>query len=884
MKLKNSIKFFPYVFFIVFILIILRNVLLEEGVIYSWDMVPFFNIDQIINYLISSWDYYLQRPNYRLIQSFATVLLYHIYLQKLGLFITYLLLLIITYETIKFFLLETLEYKDRTVVIISSIFGSLIYFILAIITDFHWYNTIIVSYILTTILFLSILKIIKKSGYSRWYLIIYLIFLINPVISYNLINLIFVIFLFIFFILVKPYKTELQKIFIIFVVSILGFFTNTLFLYFSIPHEETSKSLEYELELEVRSLSPSLSFIPISMILNLVVFGDTTAFFMKNVIEKYPITQLFIILWILPMANILYLRSKKEAKYISFLILILLISSYFSTGKGIYNVLEALKPYLGKISVYILTILRKPEKWQLLEKLIISILISRVIYLVTTIPKKREIRLFNITIIILIILLPFIFYPYSTVFSGDFGGALRPIKIPDELMKAKENLNGKFILFPVHFWSRPSYMMSEKRISDEFFIYFFDKPSLEVGGGDSYKYNVEFITPIYIALIEGKVKNLGHILDLAGIEYIVFDRSVGRWYLLKDEVNKLYNELNRQKDLEVIFSGKNVSVYKVNVNSSNFRNAVIIFDKTDDEFINIINNPNITEKYALIFSCDISLMDYYELMEKIKNITVMSDDLNDTLLCMEARQNYEYWVDSRNFILNGKWDHISIADTSLKRLYNFFKKYGTYGLNTISDVIASDTNSSLILHYKANKKPISKIYLRYFSEKGCKLKIEFYNDKNVKIFEKFLELPPTNKFRFVDITSYPYEKHKLTNIKNYKIKIYIISGSIVLDGFYFKINKDYDYYSTDKHEDIRLYRMILLKNISYAKNWKLKINSFSNTTPLRSWIIIPTYVTPTDINKIEVKYSSSQLSLPYSYLILVIGFITMAIIIRRIPL
>jgi hypothetical protein len=244
------------------------------------------------------------------------------------------------------------------------------------------------------------------------------------------------------------------------------------------------------------------------------------------------------------LGSVIYLRGNRIMMSLLFLYL---ISIFFSIGVkypfGGYNLLIALLnyPILGGVAETVLQVLRHPHRWQFLELYVKMILVSASAFVVLEksnkrsessdkISLKRDVskisaRLLIVLFLVVLFLGSFLTNPYNLLFSGDFGGALRPVEIPNGISAAKEkisNVDESTIIFlphgREHEWNNRFVLNQEA-----FYMFYFDASSMKWIDGGTLE-NMLYNSLGYYLLLANR-SNIDRYYALQNVEWIFFSND-----------------------------------------------------------------------------------------------------------------------------------------------------------------------------------------------------------------------------------------------------------------------------------------------------------------------------------------------------------------------
>jgi hypothetical protein len=222
-------------------------------------MIPRFTIDQIIENSFYLWDSFINRPNFRAIQSFTTIWMLYAPVQWIGVFLSYGLFLFSLFlfnnQLVQIILPQHKKYHYS----IAAVFGSIPPFLFIVLNEGYWYHSIIISLAFLGLILFFMLRYLYVEQNDLYLIAILLLFCFNAMISFNYIAIMLVIFFYVIFRL----KTLLEKEFIsIYPLDKIIFFSIIGFILYLIrvvlPTLSSSSFIEQEAEYELAQLNPMI--------------------------------------------------------------------------------------------------------------------------------------------------------------------------------------------------------------------------------------------------------------------------------------------------------------------------------------------------------------------------------------------------------------------------------------------------------------------------------------------------------------------------------------------------------------------------------------------------------------------------------------------------
>ena len=611
-----------------------------------------------------------------------------------------------------------------------------------------------------------------KNQIKKYLIAILLLSAFNPMVSYNYICLILILML---YLIIKLKKIFSEKRFWfyredeVFITNLTGF--SLYLLRVVVPTLSSSvKALEYELEIKVAKLSPIGAMIPITRI---SYFYNLKRF--ENYLIGDPKLVIFYIFPLLTLITLLVYNRKFKNKEIHLWLSVVLIFSIFSAqALGFYSIAYLLGKTFNAMNLYEIMILplRKPAKWLLVLAVVYGVYLS---LLTSSVVENVQRKLKPIVIVFLSILIitPFGLYPFSMVFSGDLGGALHPVNIPDEYYSTKRIVNDDngVLIFPIHI-DRPSLAIENRKITDEFFNYFYNKVSYEAGGFDSYPYNVKYLGTIYSGIVLGKTSNIGNLLIPLGISSIILDKSVSytiphtKWkpkLFSNNEIENLISNIDKQKDLRLVLKTTNLEVYKNNETTSMlYIPTKVLLNYLDYEIFYSISLP-------MPFK-DCALLDVDSKTNNLKLADLIILPYNNPVISILSSSDEEHLVKVDNIKFDDKWESYKLAYIGMSELSRYYRLYNHLGFPSYSAYTIATRHSGSQLHI--SKKVTNghyKVLARVFGNGTIKVSLNG-NPKRIDINSKHLT--------FIDLGELKVQNNSAD------IKIKTVKGNLIFDCIY----------------------------------------------------------------------------------------------------
>ena len=903
--IKNN-KYFSILVYFFLLSIFLYRDLFSFGIIAFEDLIPFFSIKQLEQYHFSSWLDYTQNIPIRARYNFLFNWMRYVSILKYSIIITTIFVGFLFYYSIILLSKHIINDKLNNNIHISAIISSTyILFILlqAKITHFYTFILGIGFFFLSLSIYISSLFEKNRNRLIYSGLIVAFLLLINP--SIQIIMLIYIIFFIILFITLLIDKNNFKNILIVFIV-VLSFhlIPYLLYLHFS-----------FNLYGILQNIFISYVFMKSSS-LNILNFLSSAQF---SVINKYylgtyePICSIFFILH-----TILCLFTAvifKKYNIIKILILLYFVSLFFSIGfnfqySGYYLFLEIPKiiPFFEFISVSFFTILRWPHRWSFLELYIKLILLSLSVSYFLNLFKK--INFFNkiyisklvyikkiliYWFIIFSVLLPFFFFPFSPILSGNFGGALKPINIPKEMEEIKNFLmlfnknNSKIVSYPIMGMRNIKINNSLFMLNDEFYNLYFNTPSIEGEIGSSFL-NKFFIQLGHYLLYQNK-SNVGRYFSSSGVKYIFFHNDTIEDRLPYENRN-LLSSLQNQSNIKLQYGLGEYYLFEIEDNfpSKGFESkSIILFYGPYWIPWRYLSEYNITPYNATLInlnSGDLSWNEFSFILKNFGNNTIIHFTRNifdekDIVLSLLLKEQGFY-------IKPSCLDIIKFEKNGWKSAGTHFS-LETYGTTEDIFLYSNINNSSLSFDFNIPYTDYYDIYIKLHAPAGTSL--------SYKIDEKInlVKVNKTLSYRFIPIYNGTFKNgsHQiaLTNLENkilYVDLIYIIPKKIIDSHIYNyrtmlndnKIFISYDYSEINRYisklEYPKNHSIIYYCDDFYSPNMMFKIKD-EYSKPIRAWyagssLLISKPFNINDVEVIHLPLNQTIKSVTLVYLLYIISF------------
>ena len=302
-------------------------------------------------------------------------------------------------------------------------------------------------------------------------------------------------------------------------------------------------------------------------------------------------------------------------------------------------------------------------------------------------------------------------------------------------------------------------------------------------------------------LKKGKTVNLGHFLNLFyDSKYLVYDKSVRSEPFFTDQSGQIEANLGKQKDLKLVFEGKDLNVYEIGNISG--KNNLIIFGGLEN-ILYLDDLPEFDQYSTVIFSDQQKGLS----TDILKLSKVVSGKINEDDLVFPFLPD-KYFYSPKNFITNGDpkkgWFKHVYPDEDEERM----KRHGIlnhdfdFGLGNIFSYypskftfpVQSDTGSNLI-------------FIRYLPNKNAENLNVFLNGKLIKTI---VTNENNNDFRWETAGQF-FLKNKKNNIE-----IESSSGMEIVNSIVVIPEKEYGRVKKIVFNNIK--DMALFKDFKRARN------------------------------------------------------------------
>ncbi len=440
-----------------------------------------------------------------------------------------------------------------------------------------------------------------------------------------------------------------------------------------------------------------------------------------------------------------------------------LLALFFSLGfrspiSGYVVVLELseLIPFLQPIArATVFQILRHPQRWLLLETYVKMVLLSLSAITALDFMKKKlslkrgmrkksltVVKAFSYILIVLFLLSPFLVYPYNSVFTGDFGGALKPAVAPqgmEEIKRIVKNSTSreKIVSFPLIGGRKIFEWGDEKRFSsDEFYNFYFEVPSIE-GTGSVSTLNQLSMFFGYRLLYDNLSANTGRYFSQLGVKYIFLHNDM---ISLVDENRRVLSSLQSQTDILLKYQKDGYYLFEVMNQGDNARSlaeskSLILFYDTLWTPWRFLSESNLTSQDAVfvdLVSGDMSWTKLNNIVERIGNNTAIflpsayfeDKDVVLSLLLKEwgllVKPDF---FDLLEFEKNG-W---IVPPVAYRDALNYLDEFGIYGEFGATDgvfVASSEKEDVATFKFDVPEKDTYDIYIKLHASEGARVLFE----------------------------------------------------------------------------------------------------------------------------------------------------------------
>ncbi|MFQ5821164.1 MAG: hypothetical protein ACE5I5_14320 [Candidatus Heimdallarchaeota archaeon] len=449
----------------------------------------------------------------------------------------------------------------------------------------------------------------------------------------------------------------------------------------------------------------------------------------------------------------------RKSKTVQMIFSLYLLAFFFALGfkspiSGYVVILKLseLIPFLKPIARAILfQVLRNPQRWLFLETYVRMVLFGLSAITVLDFMKtklhiffgwglaKRSLTIakkFSYILIVLFMVSSFLVYPYNLVFTGDFGGALKPANVPQGMEDIKKiiknsNSSGKIISFP--FIGRGTVEWNGLRpfLSDEFYNFYFETPSIEGVSGVSTLNQLSMFFGYHL-MYYNRSSSIGRYFSLLGVKYIFFHNDVTQ-DSLADESRRILYSLESQTDLILRYQNEEYYLFEVMNQGVNARSlaeskSLIFFYDTLWTPWSFLSEFNLTSQDAVfvdLVSGDTSWSQFNSIVERIGNSTaiflpgVYFEDVVLSLLLKEKGVLVKpSFLDLLEFEKNG-W---VVPPARYPRYFGYLDEYGVYGeFGATDDVYIASSKQNVVATFKFDvpKKDTYNIYVKLHAPDGA---------------------------------------------------------------------------------------------------------------------------------------------------------------------
>lgn len=548
-----------------------------EGIVACDDLSPFFSLKQLEQYHFSSWFEALQNVPYRARYSFMLSWTRFMPLMKFSIIATTAIsgFLIFVSNTL---ILETVFkrgqlHKDEKLLasVTSSTFAL---FVLSYSKFIHYYTFVMGTGVMFLVWSLFVKSLSESKIKESTILSLSSALLLHLVTSIQLVFVSYFFLLFSTILFLLFIDKSARKVLSLMLVIFFGHFVPyTLYLFWGFGTTNIGLTLESVTTSYSRVMSNSidpLQFItfPHSSTLHNYLIGG-------YVLNFYPI---FLIPTIVCLVAFFKFRKNNLIKaFLALYFISFFFTLGFKSGFSAYTMVLELPSYIPPLrflSTAFFEILRYPHRWAYIGLYVQVLFLSCFVILMYRLTSKNSARVHKRAFLkksmifcslFLIVIFPFLTPPFFSIFTGDFGGALRPFK-SDEMEKIKTLVRdsqgeAKLISFPRTDYRKVKINNNLFLFTDEFYDLFFEVPAIEGVSG------TPFTNRYYVSLgnylLDANRSNAGRYFSLLGVKYIFFHNDTTEDRMV-NETRNLLSSLCTQPDIKLIDRENQYYLFEVN--------------------------------------------------------------------------------------------------------------------------------------------------------------------------------------------------------------------------------------------------------------------------------------------------------------------------------
>jgi hypothetical protein len=606
-----------FLFFLIFVTVLLRKTLLTGGVVVFEDMVPFFTRHQLLNYLFDSWFYAMQ--NYplrgRYIGIWATLLRYSgmtrislVVVLALSGFTTYLA----TFRLLNWIVPSRCKWWCSVCALVSATYVLLM---LIVAKASHYYSLILGS----AILYLQLVNFMRfallagqknAAGWtSPWLVGVFLCFVPSIQIlalAYLSLGLVCIVG-----VLAQRNLRPLKGFGVIVLVHLVPYviylLTVTEFSVSSLAADVVPFDSEYVLGSSVSPLEfASTALFSAS---NRYNFGSYAPIISLTALVQTPIF-------------LITLLNKDYRQSVAFRItcVIYIISYFFSLGirneTGGYHLWIQLAqlelPGVSALADASLRILRAPHRWTFLQIFANGVFISLFLIFAASKVEKRTGRYWRpvtwTTRALLVsgVFVVFFFPPYIHVFSGDLGGALRPVELPDVVQEmrvdiAEDSSDGKLMSYPILGMAMIQWdELTRSLLGDEFYCLLFEVPCIEGASGTTSVNRFAAVAGYHLLSIDSP--RAPHFFSMLGVRYIFLHNDLVDGLQVPSEQAEVLGALHSHEGFELVRADDQYSLFRVEESgfSEGYREFLLATYAPFDQMMALMDSDAVVTQSAVV--------------------------------------------------------------------------------------------------------------------------------------------------------------------------------------------------------------------------------------------------------------------------------------------
>lgn len=726
--------------------IVLCRGIWSPGIITFDDLLPLQTTEQLSSFMFSDWNDFYQRPEMRAQAGFFWVWLRWHPLMRIGLVFSTILLALGAYVLTLRLIISVSRprvtgVKEHSVAVCAAIY----YLLFALVSMAHQLSTIYIGMALLPWTLVCMLRGLEADSRRwAWPLVAGVLLMVNPSPHIQLLLLLLLPVMLV--VLLGARVLRLRHAlsgFLLFCAPWIGFQTLTVLPTLAAGLLEEVVPVRWAiLRAQSRSLLEAF-LLPIDKSVPLThQTGQYT--FAPQLLRSGGITSAVLVVHVLLAVGA---AVRRRTPLILGLMAMYLLTALMATGveydSNPYQLMfrAAEIPMVGVPMRYASMILRTPSRWLLMGSLLVAALSAIGIHELMTqaskiaAGKKRALTSAVCALCAAIYLAPFALETaLHPVWSGDLGGALKPMPVPAHWQAALEHVDGAMTLYlPIVGGRQIVWEGDRRKVTDELFCLLHGGPSIEGDSGSSLM-NQRYVGYMYYYLLyERKSANIGRYLNLIGIEYVVFhdDLLEAPYYHTPHEFARVLDALLQQRDLELIYVGGGVNVFR-NLSFQKYEmepaRGLILYRGTGAALSKLLEE-GVTPPGVVLLRVDEGDLDWHgfkSLLSVAGDRTVLFDkgDGNGMLLDLIS-SNYGTRVFFRIDPLSPKqqsdWrDQVYLNATTIGHR-RFFDRYGVFGIDGALEgkIVATDVlGAEVTAGFSMKRSGVYEVYIRAAAPRG----------------------------------------------------------------------------------------------------------------------------------------------------------------------